>query len=207
MTSLTRIVLVRHGDVPGIAPPAFRGRTDLKLTARGIRQAEASRDRLASSFQFDSVYTSPLSRCVRTGDIIAEPHRPTPASLAGLTDIDYGAWQGRTYEADQPAHFEAWLAAPHLAAIPGGETLYDVGARAASVLRHVLDRHSGETILLVGHDSVNRVLLLLTLELPLSRYWRIKQDPCGINVLEHDTAKGWTAERINETAHLVGIAE
>jgi phosphoserine phosphatase len=65
MTSLTRIVLVRHGDVPGIAPPAFRGRTDLKLTARGIRQAEASRDRLASSFQFDSVYTSPLSRCVR----------------------------------------------------------------------------------------------------------------------------------------------
>jgi phosphoserine phosphatase len=124
MTSLTRIVLVRHGDVPGIAPPAFRGRTDLKLTARGIRQAEASRDRLASSFQFDSVYTSPLLRCVRTGDIIAEPHRPTPASLAGLTDIDYGAWQGRTYDevqADQPALFEAWLAAPHLAAIPGAK--------------------------------------------------------------------------------------
>ena len=209
MISPTRIILVRHGDVPGIDPPCFRGRTDLELTPVGVRQAEVTRDLLVKCCQPNTIYTSPLSRCVRTGDILAEPYSIAPSALAGLSDIDYGAWRGSSYEevqSRQPELFNKWLLSPHLVTIPGGETLYDVAGRVAWVIRMILDKHVSETVLLVSHDTVNRVLLLLALELPLSRYRRIVQEPCGISAMEHDPVSGWTIRSINETAHLLSIA-
>ncbi len=200
----TRIVLVRHGHVEGIAPPRFRGRIDLPLTELGLRQAAAARDDVAATARPVAVYTSPLSRCVRTGDIIGEPFGLTAKSVAQFTDIDYGSWQGRTLDevqATDAAMLDVWLHSPTMAEIPSGESLHCVAARVAAVLRKILSKHPDDQILLVGHDTVNRVLLLHALELPLSRYWHIRQDPCAISVLEHGDG-GWTVHSINETGHL-----
>jgi len=54
---------------------------------------------------------------------------------------------------------------------------------------------------LVGHDSVNRVMLLHALGLPVSRYWRLEQNPCAINEIEF-SADGFTVLSMNETYHL-----
>jgi broad specificity phosphatase PhoE len=69
----------------------------------------------------------------------------------------------------------------------------------------VLARHAEETIALVGHDSMDRVPLLGFLDLPLSAYWRIAQDPCCLNEIDIDCGKAYI-RRINETAHLDAIA-
>ena len=74
-------------------------------------------------------------------------------------------------------------------------------ARAVAALREVIRNHPDDTIVLVAHDSVNRVLLLHALELPLSRYWRFKQNPCCINELDL-SADGFTILGINQTDHL-----
>jgi hypothetical protein len=58
---------------------------------------------------------------------------------------------------------------------PDGESPQDLAARTADALRLVLARHGNDTIVLVGHDSVNRALLLQLMDLPLSAYWRIRQ--------------------------------
>ena len=63
----------------------------------------------------------------------------------------------------------------------------------------VLARHPDETIVLVGHDSVNRALLLELLDLPLSAYWRLAQDPCCLNEIDVDGGKV-CVRRINETS-------
>jgi probable phosphoglycerate mutase len=39
---------------------------------------------------------------------------------------------------------------------PGGESLQDLVARTADTLRFILEHHVGDTVVLVGHDSVNR---------------------------------------------------
>jgi len=57
---------------------------------------------------------------------------------------------------------------------------------------------------MVGHDSVNRVLFLFTLDLPLSRYWHLRQDPCGINELILDNGS-FVVGSINQTQHLSGL--
>jgi broad specificity phosphatase PhoE len=84
---------------------------------------------------------------------------------------------------------------------PGGESLPDLVARVAGALGEVLARHGGDTVVLVGHDSVNRALLLQLLDQPLSAYWLLQQHPCGISEVVIDGTQVQVL-RVNETAHL-----
>jgi broad specificity phosphatase PhoE len=117
--------------------------------------------------------------------------------------------QGRTYEevrAAAPDFFAAWQTTPQFVRFPGGDSLQDLAARTADVLRYVLDRHREETVVLVAHDSTNRAIVLQLLDLPLSAYWRIAQDPCAIS--EIDIADGGARVlAMNETQHLQGLAQ
>jgi broad specificity phosphatase PhoE len=205
---MTKILLTRHGHVDGIQPERFRGRAELALTERGKAQAQALARRIAAHWKPAAVYTSPLQRCVVTGGIVARACGVAASTLDGLMDLDYGAWQMRTHDeikAEAPEAFGKWHAAPHLVRFPQGESLQDLIARTADVLRLVLERHTGETVVLVGHDSVNRSLLLQLLDQPLSAYWRLVQSPCTLNEIDiEDGAKGLSVriERINDTSHL-----
>jgi phosphoserine phosphatase len=201
---MSKILLIRHGHVEGIRPPRFRGRADLPLTPRGIAEANAVARRIASHWRPAKVYTSPLARCIDTGRAVASACGVEAQVLDDLIDIDYEAWQSNSYEEikhSQPELFRAWFATPQLVRFPNGESLQDLAARAADALRVVLSRHPDDTVVLVGHDSVNRSLLLQLLDQPLSSYWRLAQLQCCIN--EIDVVEGriqiW---RINETHHL-----
>jgi probable phosphoglycerate mutase len=201
---MTKIILVRHGHVEGISPERFRGRADLPLTPEGRRQAQATGRRIQANWSPAAVYTSPLGRCRATGEAIAQPLGLSSSPLDGLVDIDYGQWQGLTPEevaARWREPLDTWRRAPDWAAIPGGETLQQVLARAIAALRDVVGRHPADTVVLVGHDSVNRVILLHALGLPLSRYWRLGQHPCAINEIDV-TADGFFVRSMNETHHL-----
>ncbi|HTV35124.1 MAG TPA: histidine phosphatase family protein [Xanthobacteraceae bacterium] len=206
---MTKILLTRHGHVEGITPERFRGRQPLDLTARGRREAAAVAERIAGAFRPSKIYTSPLGRCVETGAAIAKACGIAAEVCGDLIDLDYGAWQFQTFDharKDDPALFAAWFATPQLVRFPNGESLQDLAARAADTLRFLLARHPADTVVVVGHDSVNRVLLLQCLDLPLSSYWRIAQAPCCLNEIDIDGGKICVV-RINETRHLDGIAE
>jgi phosphoserine phosphatase len=204
---MTRIILVRHGHVDWLAPERFRGRAELALSDLGRRQAQATARYIAATWKPDAVYTSPLGRCRDTGAAIAAPFQLEPQPIDGLCDIDYGEWQGLTRDearARWPDDTELWFRAPHLAAIPGGETLAALFSRATAALRDILQHHPDGTAVLVGHDSVNRALLLFALELPLSRYWHLRQEPCAINELFFEDGS-FVIRSINETQHLAGL--
>jgi phosphoserine phosphatase len=205
---MPKILLTRHGHVEGIHPPRFRGREPLELTARGKSDAAAVADRIAGAWRPVKIYTSPMGRCVATGAAIASATGAPTEICADLNDIDYGAWQFKTFDAAKtadPTLFAAWFAAPQLVRFPDGESLQDLAARAANVLRLMLEKHRDDTIVLVGHDSVNRVLLLQCLDLPPQAYWRIAQEPCCLNEIDLQGGKVGIV-RINETYHLDVLA-
>ncbi|MBV8937842.1 MAG: histidine phosphatase family protein [Alphaproteobacteria bacterium] len=201
---MTKIILVRHGHVEGISPERFRGRADLELTELGRRQAEETAARIAASWTLAALYSSPLSRCRVTAEAIGRCFGLTPVPLPELIDIDYGEWQGLTPEdvrRKSPEALATWYRSPQWADIPGGESLQQVLARVVAALRNVIGSRPEDTVVIVGHDSVNRVILLHALDLPLSRYWRLGQDPCAIN--EIDFSGGEFAVRsVNGTWHL-----
>jgi len=201
---MTRLLLIRHGHVEGIDPARFRGRADIPLTPLGRRQAEATAQRIAAHWRVGAVYSSPLQRCVVTAVAIASACAVSSAVLEALSDLDYGDWQWKTHaqvRSSAPELFERWHAAPQLMRFPGGESLQDLVARVAGALCHVLAQHGGYTVVLVGHDSVNRALLLQLLDQPLSAYWVLQQQPCGISEVVVDGTQVQVM-RVNETAHL-----
>ncbi len=202
---MTKIILTRHGHVEGLHPERFRGRIELALTDEGLFEAKRTAAFIAATWSPAAIYSSPMQRCRATAAEIAQRcGGPEVAVLDGLNDLDYGAWQWRTHEevkVEDPVRFGLWRSAPHLVRFPGGEALQDLVGRTADALRETLERHPAETVVFVGHDSVNRALLLQLLDQPLSAYWRLTQDPCGVS--EVDIEGGQVrARRINEIGHL-----
>jgi len=199
---MTKILLTRHGHVDGIKPKRFRGREDLPLTDLGKRQAEVLAARIAREARPVAIYTSGLQRCVVTGAAIAKACGVPSSALDGLMDLDYGKWQMRIQDeikAEQPALYQLWHTAPQLVRFPGGESLQELVARTSEALRGVLARHAGQTVVLVGHDSVNRALLLQLIDQPLSAYWKLAQDPCCLNEVDVEGGK-IEVRRVNDTA-------
>ncbi len=200
----TLIILVRHGQTEWNRVERFRGRADVPLNETGLAQAEATGRRIAAEWQPAAVYSSPLSRAVKTAEVIAR-HFNLPVQIrAGLTDIDYGQWQGLTPDEVKnrwPEIHHAWYNAPHTTRIPGGETLGELRARGMADVNELAARHAGQTIVLVGHTVINRVILLGILGLGNDRFWRLKQDTCAINVFEVEDGD-FTLVSLNDTCHL-----
>ena len=58
-----------------------------------------------------------------------------------------------------------------------------------------------DTLLLVAHDAVNRVLLCRVLGLPLGRLWRFRQAPTTLNLLEGASVDTLDVVRLNDCSH------
>ena len=202
--AMPRVLLVRHGHVEGIDPPRFRGRRDLPLDEEGHRQARAVAVHIAAHWQPNALYTSPLRRCAQTAAEIAGACSLAPLALADLVDLDYGSWEWKTHEevrAQWPQLCESWFATPQLVRFPEGESLAHLIARTANVLQRVLEHHSSDTLVLVGHDSGIRALLMQLLDQPISAYWRLAPEPASVS--EAQIVPGEVRVlRINETGHL-----
>lgn len=205
---MVKLILVRHGHVEGIEPQRFRGRTDVPLTPEGRRQAVATAGCIAARWHPAMIYTSPLKRCIQTASEIAGACGAPLVVDEDLNDLDYGSWQWHLHtevRASWPELFDRWLTAPQLVRFPEGESLQDLLARAADVVRRALERHPVETVVLVSHDSVLRAMLLQLLDQPVSGYWRLSPAPCSISEVDM-IGHGARIIGINETHHLQGAS-
>jgi probable phosphoglycerate mutase len=203
----TFFILVRHGQTEWNRVERFRGHLDVPLNATGLAQAEATGKRVAAEWHPTVIYSSPLSRALRTAEAIAKHFAISVQVHPGLVDIDYGEWHGLTPDEARQRWYEQvenWYHHPELACIPGGETLTDLRARLMRAISELTVQHAGQTILLVGHTVVNRIILLGVLGLGNDRFWRIKQDTCAINVFEAEQGD-YTLWSLNDVCHLRGL--
>ena len=86
----TLIYLLRHGQVVHAERRRFVGHLDVPLSPRGEAQSVAQAARLRA-VKLAAVFTSDLTRAVRTGEIIGAPHGLTPA-LPALREMNLGRW-------------------------------------------------------------------------------------------------------------------
>lgn len=204
---MATILLTRHGHVEGIKPERFRGRHETPLTELGRAQARAAAARIAKTWKPAAIYTSPMGRCVETGAAIAQACGVDAQPIAALNDLNYGAWEWRTLDemrAAEPALYACWFTTPQLMRFPDGESLQDLVARAADAIRLAHERHARDTVVFVGHVSVNRALLLQCLDMPLSAYWRLEQEPCTLNEIALDERRVRVV-RVNDAQHIEAL--
>ena len=201
---MTQFILVRHGQTEWNRVERFRGWADDPLNETGLAQAEATGRRVAKAWRPVAIYSSRLGRAVKTAEAIAK-HLDLPVKiLSGLLDIDFGDWT-RLYpdEARQlsPVMIDRWYNHPELVRIPNGENLSEVRHRAMQTIRDLTIKHPNDTIVLVGHTVVNRIILLGVLGLGNTHFWKIRQDTCAINIFEDD-AGDFILVSLNDTCHL-----
>ena len=174
----------------------------------GLAQAQATGRYLAERWPVDVLYASPLQRAMQTAEAIAAVHALSVQPFDGLLDIDFGVWQGRSPDEvaeDYPALLQAWWEAPHTVHFPEGESLDAVRSRVVAGLSRLIARHRGQTVALVGHAVVNRVLLCAVLGLGNEHFWHLQQDTCAVNVFEAEEDGVYTVTLLNDTSHLQHI--
>src|SRR3546814_7850012 len=103
-------------------------------------------------------------------------------------EIAHGTWEGllaaQIRERD-PERLVAWRDAPHEVLMPEGESLQHVFDRAWPALVRAVDGlGADDTVLVVAHDAVNRVLLCRVLGIPPARLWTFRQALTTLNLLE-----------------------
>ena len=205
--SKLRLFVVRHGETAWSRERRFAGSRDVALEPEGLRQCEAVARALASQV-VAAVYASPLERARASAELIAKPHRLPVEIDPAFGEMAFGEWEGLTREevaARFPAAYEEWRHAPHLVRIAGGETLSQVAERARGAVQALAATHTGETIVLVTHAIVTRLIVLDALGLGPERLWTVDATPAGITEIEYEP--GWaTVQRMNTLAHLEAAA-
>ena len=186
----------------------FRGTIDVKLNSAGLRQAQAVGEELKNR-KVNAVYSSPLSRALQTAQLIADNHNLRVNVEMGFIDLNYGEWQGVSHDnvkMQYPELYTQWHEQPHRVCFPGGECLDDVQARAIKAIKRILSEHANDTVVIVAHRVVNKVILCAVLGVDTSHFWRIRQDTCCINIFE-DSPHGYVIFNLNDVCHLKHLRE
>ena len=186
---VTKIYLIRHGETEDADEKRYKGHIDVPLSKNGIEQIKRVSEhvrKLAGS-QVTAVYCSGLSRAVKSAEIIAEPFGIKPVIVEALKERNFGAWEGMSFDEIRdkyPGAFKAWADNPLRFSPMGGESTIDVSERAVKIFDELTGRHEGESIAIVAHGGINRVILCDQLGIPLENIFRIEQDYAAVNVIE-----------------------
>lgn len=191
------LFLVRHGTTTMNRENRYRGRRDVPLDAQGYQDA-VDAARYLSDMAITAVYTGPLRRTISTAQIIADEARvPDVRILHGLTNLDYGVWEGMTSdeaEAYDPAAFQCYRQTPLECVCPSGERLSQAQERMIDSLRLIGSRHRGEAVAVVSHAVMIRLLLTRLLDLGGER-WRVPVGRGSVTTLEVDGMRLQVGER------------
>ena len=198
-----RLYLVRHAETDALTADGYMHSEDpIPLTARGVEQAEAL-GRAFAGIAATEIHASPMDRTAHTARLLAGEGRPLNFDLR-LREISLGDFDG-AHTREVFAAAPRWLADPD-AALPGGESLNAVVARASAALDDILAASDEREVVVVAHGGVNRGLVAHLLGMPMDRAHRIRQDWASVNVL--DLAEGrwwigvlnWTPAGVDEIA-------
>jgi len=204
-----RILLARHGETSWNVEGRHQGQGfDIPLSAVGQAQGLALGERLRG-VPLARAVASPLLRARATAELALGSRVGLLGLDPALVEISHGAWEGRLASEIRDGYPElqrAWREAPHTVTLPGGESLQDVLDRAwPAFCSACAGLGPEETLLVVTHDGVNRVLLCRILGLPLDRVWAFRQAPTCLNLLEGSDPEQLVVVRLNDAAHITPL--
>lgn len=201
----TRLILVRHGETEANLNQVWHGALDAPLTPRGEEQVAATAACIAQlhgTQPIDVFYVSPLPRAQSTAAAIAQATGLSVQIEDGLREFGLGDWEGRSLRELRELEnlWARWEADPSFAP-PNGESPISFNRRAVKALIELVERHPGQTVLVVTHGGfISSVLATWLGGHP--GVWR-QYDPhnCAVSLLILD-GESWRGEMVNDISHL-----
>ncbi len=180
---MTTFVLVRHAVTAHTGLKLSGWMPNLRLTSEGRAQAEAVAERLGS-VKLDAIYSSPILRTVETARAIAARHDLDVTMRKGIGEVEYGTWTDRSLKS--LARTKLWTTLqrfPSSARFPEGESLREVQSRALAELERLRAEHPRQTVCLVSHGDVIRLLAAHYLGVHIDLFQRIHIGPASVSVI------------------------
>lgn len=170
----TVVLLVRHGLTPTTGKVLPGRAPGLHLSEEGRRQAEAVAERIGRLPRVAAVYASPLERARETALAIARRCRVAVRVDRDLSECDVGDWTGaRLSRVRRKREWRLIQHHPSGFRFPGGESFAEMQVRMASALARLVERHRGETIVVVSHADPIKAAVAHALGTPLDLFQRI----------------------------------
>jgi probable phosphoglycerate mutase len=181
---MATIILVRHGENEWVKKNRLAGWIPgVHLNEKGHQQAQEVARRLAA-LPVKAVYSSPLTRCLETAAYVADTHQLALIQLEEVGEVRYGDWEGQKVK--KLARKPEWRMVqffPSRFRFPGGESLRDVQARAVQALEMLSQQHDKETIVVVSHADVIRLVLAHYLGVHVDLFQRLEISPGSATLL------------------------
>ncbi len=201
-----KLILARHGQTDWNADKRLQGNIDIPLNTQGLEQAQKLADYFSGT-SIDALYTSKLQRAIQTAERIATDLDLQLIKDARLNEFDWGVFKG-VPAAERDAHPELgpqWQRVRddiRAATEHKGEMFNDFERRVQDVFDDIISAHeSGETILIVSHGFVKRVLVAHAMNQPYesmaNKYWH----NASYSILTKSTGS-FEPVQLNQTDHL-----
>ncbi len=185
---MARLFVVRTGETIWQAQSRVHAAASAPLTDAGRRAVEHCAGEIAAHGPSD-VYFGAGEAERETGDLLAGALGAKRRSTDGLSELDYGLWQGLTVEEirqRQPTLYRQWLDDPSTIRPPGGESVDEAAERLRSVMRTIGRRRKRSPVVVVLPPVMLGLLRCLMQDEPLDALWRNLDDDFTWTVCELD---------------------
>jgi probable phosphoglycerate mutase len=203
---MTQLLLIRHAVNDFVKTGRLAGWTPgVHLNDEGKAQAEALGQRLAGA-SIDRLYSSPLERTMETAEAIRQHHSTLPITPHHeLGEVRYGDWEGM--EIRKLTGRKMWQVVqqyPSRASFPNGETMRGVQTRAVDAIEALVTQHPRETVVVVSHADIIKMVLAHFLGMHLDEFQRIVVSPASISTLMLGFGRPYVGT-MNDIAHITEI--
>jgi alpha-ribazole phosphatase len=184
---VTRVYLMRHGEVANGGAKRYNGHIDVDITEHGVQQMHRLAG-LMTGKKLAAMYSSDLIRSVKGATIVAGKVGIAPTPVRELRERSVGKWEGLTAEEIKerfPEEYTAWRADLLNYRPPQGECLLDVRDRILPVFKRIIAAHSSQEIGMLLHGGVNRVILADALGMDMQNLFRIDQAFGALNIIDY----------------------
>jgi alpha-ribazole phosphatase len=174
-----KLTLIRHTSLQ-IEPGICYGQSDIDVAASFANEVANTQKKLAE-MTFDSIYTSPLQRCVKLaealnlGDVVED---------ARLKELHFGDWELHAWDDIPREIFDDWAYDYANKAPPNGETFSQLQQRGIHFLDEIKNKHADKNILVISHGGLIRALLAHVLNMELKGLFRFTIDHASVTQLD-----------------------
>jgi len=152
-----KIIITRHGETIENQRGIIQGHLPGTLSPKGIEQAENLAERLKEE-KLDKIFSSDLARSADTTKIILKYHKEVPVEFTKeLRERNLGELQGKRKELlgiDKNKLVGDYLSNKE------GETSEQMFERGKILIAKLINNFPEKNILLVGHNGINKAIIL-----------------------------------------------
>jgi len=207
---MLKILVVRHGETDHNKNNILQGHLDVPLNETGVEQAKQLSTWLERRFKIDHLYSSPLSRALKTAELVAEKQKTPLTILDGLKEIDVGLWQGLTNEECKALHPDVCQKLREdglYTRRPGGESYWDLYQRTSAIMESVVSEHHQGVVCLVTHGGCVRTIIAHAMGASPEVFAfnsGLMVGNTSLSLIEYlHPIKRWQVRTVNATCHLV----